>query len=212
MVVGRSSLSALSPAMAVACSFLFVAVLALVTMLVDPYQMDFVTYWAAARLGLGGNPAGAYDFALHRAVELGAVGARRRPALRLTRLSSCCCWRRSGFSPIRSPPPAGSLPPSRFMRRGAALGARLPRGSLWPSRRCWSTRSPARAASSPPPCSSAALALLPKRPLAAGLLLGLPGRQAAARPGPAVRPARRARVARDRRARPRRRSGCSSPA
>jgi hypothetical protein len=61
------------PAMAVALLFLFVAVLALVTVLRDPYQMDFISYWAAARLGLEGNPAAAYDFAAHRAVELQAT-------------------------------------------------------------------------------------------------------------------------------------------
>ncbi|HVQ09708.1 MAG TPA: glycosyltransferase family 87 protein [Allosphingosinicella sp.] len=61
------------PMMAVALLFLFVAVLALVTVLRDPYQMDFISYWAAARLGLEGNPAAAYDFATHRAVELQAT-------------------------------------------------------------------------------------------------------------------------------------------
>jgi hypothetical protein len=61
------------PAMAVALLFLFVAVLALVTVLREPYQMDFISYWAAARLGLEGNPAAAYDFAAHRAVELQAT-------------------------------------------------------------------------------------------------------------------------------------------
>lgn len=61
------------PAMAVALLFLFVAVLALVTVLRDPYQMDFISYWAAARLALEGNPAAAYDFAAHRLVELQAT-------------------------------------------------------------------------------------------------------------------------------------------
>jgi hypothetical protein len=61
------------PMMAVALLFLFVAVLALVTVLRDPYQMDFISYWAAARLALEGNPAAAYDFAAHRAVELQAT-------------------------------------------------------------------------------------------------------------------------------------------
>ena len=51
------------PAMTVALLFLFIAVIALVTMLGDPYQMDFVSYWAAARLADAGNPAGAYDVA-----------------------------------------------------------------------------------------------------------------------------------------------------
>ena len=61
------------PAMTIALLFLFVGVTALVTILADPYQMDFVSYWAAARLTAGGNPAGAYDLALHRSVELGAI-------------------------------------------------------------------------------------------------------------------------------------------
>lgn len=61
------------PMMAVALLFLFVGVLALVTVLRDPYQMDFISYWAAARLALEGNPAAAYDFAAHRAVELQAT-------------------------------------------------------------------------------------------------------------------------------------------
>jgi hypothetical protein len=61
------------PAMAMALLFLFIGVLALVTVLRDPFQMDFVSYWAAARLGLEGNPAGAYDVAVHRAVELQAT-------------------------------------------------------------------------------------------------------------------------------------------
>jgi hypothetical protein len=60
-------------AMAVALCFLFVAVLALVTMVRDPYQMDFISYWAAARLALEGGAPLAYDFAAHRAVELQAV-------------------------------------------------------------------------------------------------------------------------------------------
>ena len=61
------------PAMTMALLFLFISVVALVTMLGDPYQMDFVSYWAGARLALDGNPAGAYDLALHRSVELEAI-------------------------------------------------------------------------------------------------------------------------------------------
>ena len=61
------------PAMTIALLFLFVGVTALVTILADPYQMDFVSYWAGARLALDGNAAGAYDLALHRSVELGAI-------------------------------------------------------------------------------------------------------------------------------------------
>ncbi|MEA3043300.1 MAG: hypothetical protein QOH47_1138 [Sphingomonadales bacterium] len=61
------------PAMTIALLFLFIAITALVTILGDPYQMDFVAYWAAGVLTLDGNPAGAYDLALHRATELGAI-------------------------------------------------------------------------------------------------------------------------------------------
>src|SRR5205085_8425887 len=61
------------PAMTVALLFLFIGVTALVTLFSDPYQMDFVSYWAAAQLVAAGNPAGAYDLALHRNVELTAI-------------------------------------------------------------------------------------------------------------------------------------------
>ena len=61
------------PAMAVSLCFLFLIVTALVTILRDPYQMDFISYWAAGRLGLAGQAPLAYDFAAHRAVELQAT-------------------------------------------------------------------------------------------------------------------------------------------
>jgi len=61
------------PAMAVSLCFLFLAVTALVTILRDPYQMDFISYWAAGKLGLAGQAPLAYDFATHRAVELQAT-------------------------------------------------------------------------------------------------------------------------------------------
>jgi arabinofuranan 3-O-arabinosyltransferase len=35
---------------------------------------DFVNVWAAGKFALAGNPAGAYDWALHRAVEVTAIG------------------------------------------------------------------------------------------------------------------------------------------
>lgn len=34
-----------------------------------PYLMDFLSYWAAAVMTVGGNPAGAYDVSLHNAVQ-----------------------------------------------------------------------------------------------------------------------------------------------
>lgn len=61
------------PAMTFALLFLFIGVIALVTMLGEPYQMDFVSYWAGAQLAVAGNPAGAYDISLHREVELAAI-------------------------------------------------------------------------------------------------------------------------------------------
>jgi alpha-1,2-mannosyltransferase len=60
-------------AMAVSLCFLFLVVTALVTILRDPYQMDFISYWAAGRLGLEGQAPLAYDFNAHRAVELQAT-------------------------------------------------------------------------------------------------------------------------------------------
>jgi arabinofuranan 3-O-arabinosyltransferase len=39
-----------------------------------PIANDFVNVWAAGRLALDGNPAAAYDWTLHKAAEVGAVG------------------------------------------------------------------------------------------------------------------------------------------
>jgi arabinofuranan 3-O-arabinosyltransferase len=39
-----------------------------------PIANDFVNVWAAGRLALDGNPAAAYDWMLHKAAEVGAVG------------------------------------------------------------------------------------------------------------------------------------------
>jgi hypothetical protein len=60
-------------AMAVSLCFLFLVVTALVTILRDPYQMDFVSYWAAGKLALQGQAPLAYDYAAHHAVELQAT-------------------------------------------------------------------------------------------------------------------------------------------
>src|SRR6218665_3284442 len=51
--------------MAVALCFLFLVVTALVTILRDPYQMDFISYWAAGKLGLAGQAPSAYDVIAH---------------------------------------------------------------------------------------------------------------------------------------------------
>ena len=160
------------PAMTVALLFLFIAVTALVTMLGDPYQMDFVSYWAGAQLAVDGDPAGAYDLALHRSVELGAIPLR-------------------GALPFAYPPcfllllaPFGllSYPVAAFdwvLLGFAAYCAALRR---------WAPAMPWLALSFPPLLvnvitgqagflSAAALigglVLLPRRPLVAGLLLGL---------------------------------------
>lgn len=60
-----------------AFAFLLVGATALFVNLVHPYQMDFVSYWAAALLTLGGTPAAAYDVAAHHAAQqqAGAFGA-----------------------------------------------------------------------------------------------------------------------------------------
>lgn len=67
------------PAMAMALLFLFVAVVALVTMVGDPYQMDFISFWAAGKLALAGQAPLAWDFAAHRAVELQATAVAGIP-------------------------------------------------------------------------------------------------------------------------------------
>ena len=160
------------PAMTVALLFLFIGVMALVTILGDPYQMDFVSYWAGAQLAVAGNPAGAYDVALHRAVELGAIPLH-------------------GALPFAYPPcfllliaPFGllSYPVAAFdwvLLTFAAYCAALRR---------WAPAMPWLALSFPPLLVNVitgqagfltaalligAMALLPKRPLAAGILLGL---------------------------------------
>ncbi|HEV2817574.1 MAG TPA: glycosyltransferase family 87 protein [Allosphingosinicella sp.] len=160
------------PAMTVALLFLFLAVVALVTMLSDPYQMDFVSYWAAARLADAGNPAGAYDVALHRAVELGAIPL-------------------GGALPFAYPPcflllvaPFGLL----AYPAAAANWVLLTFAAYCAAIRRWAPDMPWLALSFPPllinvitgqaGLLTAALfvggmALLPKRPFAAGILLGL---------------------------------------
>lgn len=60
----------------VALAFLFVAALALAAQFVRPYSVDFVSYWAAGSLVLDGNAAAAYDLDVHRAVEEQAVAVR----------------------------------------------------------------------------------------------------------------------------------------
>ena len=60
----------------VALVFLVVVTLALAAQFTNPYPVDFVSYWAAGILALDGNPAGAYDYAVHRAIEAQGVAMR----------------------------------------------------------------------------------------------------------------------------------------
>jgi hypothetical protein len=160
------------PAMTIALLYLFIAVVALVTMLGDPYQMDFVAYWAAAQLTLDGNPAGAYALDVHRAVELSAI--QLRGALPFS-YPPCFLLLLAPFGLLSYPVAAFDWVLLSFAAYGAAL-------------RRWAPAMPWLALSFPPLLVNVvtgqagflvaslfvgAMALLPKRPLAAGLLLGL---------------------------------------
>ncbi|MDQ8754884.1 glycosyltransferase family 87 protein [Sphingosinicella sp. LHD-64] len=152
--------------------FLFVATLALATQVTNPYPSDFVSFWAAGILALDGNPAAAYDVAVHRAVEEQGVAMR-------------------GDMPFPYPPPFLIL---------AAPFSLLP---YVPALLCWvvatltfyllclrtlAPRAGLAAAAFPPVLTNAiigqvgfilcgllaaGLALLPKRPLIGGALLGI---------------------------------------
>jgi hypothetical protein len=160
------------PAMTVALLFLFLAVVALVTVVRSPYQMDFIAYWAAGRLVLEGNPAGAYDLALHRSVELRALGIHSAlpfayPPCFLTVLAP--------FGLLSYPYAAAAWVVLTFAAYLAAIRRWAP-GTIW------------LALAFPPLLVNAitgqagfltaalfvaGMTLLPKRPFAAGLLLGL---------------------------------------
>lgn len=51
-------------------AMLFIATLSLAANVVNPFAMDFISYWAAGVLTLGGDPAASYDYAVHRAIEV----------------------------------------------------------------------------------------------------------------------------------------------
>jgi hypothetical protein len=158
-------------AMAVSLCFLFLVVIALVTMLRDPYQMDFISYWAAAKLGLAGQAPLAYDFAAHRAVELQATMVAGMPF---------------GY------PPAFLIlaAPFAFMPYSTAAAAWVT--LTWAAYaivvRFWAPKAYWLAMAMPPLLINAitgqagfliaalfigGMALLPKRPLLGGILLGL---------------------------------------
>lgn len=160
------------PAMIVALLFFVISVLALVTILVDPYQMDFVSYWAGARLAIAGNPAGAYDLALHRGIELGAIPLQ-------------------GALPFPYPP-CFLLPLAPFGLLSYPLAAfawvLLGLAAYWTAARRWAPAMTWLALSFPPLLVNVvtgqtgllvaalligSVTLLPKRPFVAGILLGL---------------------------------------
>ena len=160
------------PAMTAALLFLFIGVVALVTMLGDPYQMDFVSYWAGARLAVEGNTAGAYDLALHRSVELGAI--TMRGALPFA-YPPCFLLLLAPFGLLSYPVAAFDWVLLGFAAYCAAL-------------RRWAPAMPWPALSFPPLLVNVitgqagfltaalligGMLLLPRRPVAAGLLLGL---------------------------------------
>ena len=159
------------PAMAASFCFLFVAVLALVTMLRDPYQMDFVSYWAAGRLGLEGQAPLAYDYQVHRAVELRAVMVGGMPY---------------GYPPaflfIAAPFALFPYPPAAVVWVLLTWTAYAAAVRLWMPKAHW------LAMAMPPVLINAitgqagflvaaffiaGVALLPKRPLLGGVMLGL---------------------------------------
>lgn len=53
--------------------FVFVFTIALARNLIQPYSIDFASYWAAAVLALAGDPASAYNIEVHAAIQNGAA-------------------------------------------------------------------------------------------------------------------------------------------
>lgn len=160
------------PAMTVALLFMFLGVVALVTLLTDPYQTDFVSYWAAGRLALAGNAAGAYDLALHHGVELQAIPLHGQLPFAYP---PCFLLLAAPFAWLDYPPAAFDWVLLSFAAYCAAL-------------RRWSPQLPWLALSFPPLLVNAitgqagflaaalimaGMALLPKRPFWGGVLLGL---------------------------------------
>jgi hypothetical protein len=158
-------------AMAVSLCFLFLVVTALVTILRDPYQMDFISYWAAGRLGLEGHAPLAYDFNAHRAVELQATMVAGIPF---------------GYPPafllVAAPFALFSYPSAAVAWVLLSWAAYAVAVRLWAPRAYW------LAMAMPPLLINAitgqagfliaalfigGMALLPKRPLLGGILLGL---------------------------------------
>jgi len=157
--------------MAVALCFLFLVVTALVTILRDPYQMDFISYWAAGKLGLQGQAPLAYDVIAHHRIELEATAVGQIPF----GYPPAFLLLASPFALL--PYPAAAV--TWVILTWAAYAAAV---RLWAPKAFW----PAMAM--PPVLINAitgqagfllaalfiaGMALLPKRPLLGGLLLGL---------------------------------------
>jgi len=155
--------------MAVALCFLFLVVTALVTILRDPYQMDFISYWAAGKLGLHGQAPLAYDVVAHHRIELEATAVGQIPF---------------GY------PPAFLLVAAPFALlpypQAAALWVILTWAAYAAAVRFWAPKAFWLAMAMPPLLINAitgqagfllaalfiaGMALLPKRPLLGGLLL-----------------------------------------
>ncbi len=136
-----------------------------------PDDIDFISYWAAAKLTLSGHAAAAYDLAAHRAVEASAVPVE-------------------GKMPFASPPPVllvlwpfGLLPFAWATMAWVVAGLSL---YVWTVRRTLPGMLPLALAFPPLLVSGivgqtgwitaslfiGAMALLPKRPLVAGLVFG----------------------------------------
>lgn len=158
-------------AMAMSLCFLFLVVTALVTILRDPYQMDFISYWAAGKLGLQGQAPLAYDFAAHHAVELQATMVAGLPF---------------GYPPafLLLTMPFGALP----YPTAAVLWVILTWAAYAAAMRFWLPKAFWPAMAMPPLLLNAitgqagfliaalfiaGMAVLPKRPLLGGVLLGL---------------------------------------
>lgn len=158
-------------AMAVSLCFLFLVVTALVTILRDPYQMDFISYWAAGRLGLDGQAPLAYDVAEHHRVQALATAVGQIPY---------------GYPPafLAIAAPFALLP----YPQAAVAWVILTWAAYAVAVRLWAPRAFWLAMAMPPLLINAitgqagfliaalfigGMALLPKRPLLGGMLLGL---------------------------------------
>jgi hypothetical protein len=83
---------------------------------------DFIGVWAAGRLVLDGHPAAAYDWGLHRKVEV-AVAGRDFASY----YGWHCAESRSGVADIRTKIPYPSIAAAQHKRRGSSARSALGR-------------------------------------------------------------------------------------